>query len=1586
MSYQIDSPNRPLLVTLQTWEKDSHELFDYETDRVRKTSFWVRSSVKLYREGATVVLRDFNDQPSEPNYEYIGKLIVDKDNIGVVRFEPPSPSETEKEAKVWLVIRDLPEKRYPLKQGDIINLGRFKLKVKQMVTKTPTSQETEKRISSIMATIDEKRKEALLSSGFQLDGSPIVDINVSDTRSSPPVVQGVRSGLVTCRICLSDDVEEDDPLISPCTCRGSIQYIHANCLKYWIQMKQNSIIPASVVNPNPLETESSSAPVDYHLIRQPACELCKTVLPDFIDVTQPSEECVNCQSEQNMTGRECEDMLEGDIKEKKDGESPSCDGTCDDDDDDSDEKMSGLDLSFSSPTPHQSRLQNEDGGQNGTVLSTAPVEGPALTGALAFLFSHREQELNSNQQPHEDNNEDSSPRFDVNVSMNMNQSPSQDQTQSDVVTDNQNNRHATFLDDGVTTGVDNNNNHLLNGFSASPVSFPLDPLPTQSSPPFSLHDLSNPSAPSVSFAPVLVSSTFPVPANTYNTLAGLTVNTLQNLTNRDPSPSPLSTHLPHSTSSMPSPSVCVSPLLPAQSPTLATRKVFLREPPTVAPPFLVLENLLGPSMAEQLAELEGGSVPINVSLRHGLHVIGLSEGKKQKVRLGRGHESDVRIPDVSISRVHAMLSVEPVSDDEQEDEEMEEEKTPARVADQQTDRQDQSSMPAASPYSSDSIQLTPLPPAAPSAYERPLPSPANSDHSSASTGLPSPLLSIPIPPLIRAQNFLDSTTKKKRNFSVFLEDNKSKFGTLVQIPLHGFSTLLVSPETLSLLNAPPSSEDNPQINKLRDLKQSDVISRHAKKPCVSSNFSLQVGRTLMSCLAPSVSIPCPSDADFHGASFVIAGGVSASTWSAIKRNLSNETGGSFPPAPLADFAANSSSLSAPAHNMVTSPFPFGTSSLATGLPNGVQRFLPNAFVAAHQNPLGANLHHFFPSFPQSSHSSQPPSATFPSPSAHPSITSNGASGVASSASLGQHFVLPPPSTIATSNLIQIMSDVNGASQSFFSILNSMQQQYQQQQAPVPFNVGESPVANNVSRLPNSDGSDLDVRGQAERGISPNSSDDVNQNSSNNHFNNSLSNNANAFPSAMNNSSLSSSSLYSSSSNFPNTTTVNALFSNAAESVSSSQAPAPLNGASRAVPSARTPVSSLSGDAPFRVAPPAFVWPFAAGLSWGGGGSTSSSPCAPPVSSSSPSLQLFPYIDNNAAVSAGSNNQQNAVHHPSTLTSPFSPIFSSSLFHNFHLNNQQQQQQHSQQQQQQPTLLSQMMRSSNNSNTDTNNNNNNSSNQSNPNIHHVNSMNNRSAEPGDFAHSVLPHHASMFAVNRVPSSLVLHSVPLQNRPSSSSALPSHNNNHQANATENDDLRFSSSVSLVAGDSPFRSPLLTDTAPNSVNPNNHNSQPVINMSAAASVVAPLSSVSPLRLPSLLSGVSSNALFPLPNVSSTSPVLLPQSLSTRQPSPVDLPVAEGFSQVLHALNTADAAGDDDFSEGNIAATAPVSSSVLAAALLVSRTSITTSGNNENGGANSLRSSVSVASPIMQPGVVLSPLQQPLSSPANCDQLPSV
>ena len=79
-----------------------------------------------------------------------------------------------------------------------------------------------------------------------------------------------------CRICYGDEENIiENPLISPCICKGSMKYIHYKCLKNWLESKIESSPYSSIE----LEDNIGMCYCTDNLI----CELCKTKFPDFIN-------------------------------------------------------------------------------------------------------------------------------------------------------------------------------------------------------------------------------------------------------------------------------------------------------------------------------------------------------------------------------------------------------------------------------------------------------------------------------------------------------------------------------------------------------------------------------------------------------------------------------------------------------------------------------------------------------------------------------------------------------------------------------------------------------------------------------------------------------------------------------------------------------------------------------------------------------------------------------------------------------------------------------------------------------------------------------------------------------------------------------------------------------------------------------------------------------------------------------------------------------------------------------------------------------------------------------------------------------
>jgi hypothetical protein len=137
--------------------------------------------------------------------------------------------------KLWLVVRDVAAAGHKLVEGDVIKLGRFKFRVRQMV-------------------------------GTECNGKQ-ADIRLEDTgkHCCIDMAQIPELSRTMCRICLTEGCSEDDPLISPCSCKGSIAHVHLGCLRHWIRGRLN------------LSDDSTS-----FFYRPLSCELCKKPYPSYI--------------------------------------------------------------------------------------------------------------------------------------------------------------------------------------------------------------------------------------------------------------------------------------------------------------------------------------------------------------------------------------------------------------------------------------------------------------------------------------------------------------------------------------------------------------------------------------------------------------------------------------------------------------------------------------------------------------------------------------------------------------------------------------------------------------------------------------------------------------------------------------------------------------------------------------------------------------------------------------------------------------------------------------------------------------------------------------------------------------------------------------------------------------------------------------------------------------------------------------------------------------------------------------------------------------------------------------------------------
>jgi len=231
-----------------TWSKDSHGLFDYESDHLFTGKFKITGQGQFYRNNNDIYLTEENTVSVNSEKDKLAYLFdVHQDLLQTERYFLSINNSLNTKNGAGLVVRGLKKdgqaSGYELKVGDCVKVGRLKLMVKEIRDKQGVIHRFE----------------------------TIPEINFYENKN---LNEDDHTNSTTCRICLMGDISEEtlaDLLIKPCKCRGSCEYTHLRCLKQWISMKQTRI--------------ENNSDVCFALnCRKLSCEICKTSLPYLLKV------------------------------------------------------------------------------------------------------------------------------------------------------------------------------------------------------------------------------------------------------------------------------------------------------------------------------------------------------------------------------------------------------------------------------------------------------------------------------------------------------------------------------------------------------------------------------------------------------------------------------------------------------------------------------------------------------------------------------------------------------------------------------------------------------------------------------------------------------------------------------------------------------------------------------------------------------------------------------------------------------------------------------------------------------------------------------------------------------------------------------------------------------------------------------------------------------------------------------------------------------------------------------------------------------------------------------------------------------
>jgi hypothetical protein len=207
-----------------TWPIFSFNLFDYSARNTVKSSFRLTGSAILIRKGNLCSIVQ-SEKLGEP-------LLRFNWMDGTRQAGAPTVESSTQSERLWQVVLREPSKE--LVAGDVLKLGRVYM-----------------RIRALSLNGDDSVALACLK-------APVAIQPYSPTAEEPQSI---------CRICLSEGQTEDNPLIAPCDCAGSVRYLHLECLQEWLRTR--------------LDADRSASVNTYHW-RSVDCELCKASLPMVI--------------------------------------------------------------------------------------------------------------------------------------------------------------------------------------------------------------------------------------------------------------------------------------------------------------------------------------------------------------------------------------------------------------------------------------------------------------------------------------------------------------------------------------------------------------------------------------------------------------------------------------------------------------------------------------------------------------------------------------------------------------------------------------------------------------------------------------------------------------------------------------------------------------------------------------------------------------------------------------------------------------------------------------------------------------------------------------------------------------------------------------------------------------------------------------------------------------------------------------------------------------------------------------------------------------------------------------------------------
>ena len=238
----------------------------------------IRNTTFIYRENCDII--NLSEQNNDIK-EYLTKIRVNnhkKNKFEIIRnkYEVDDIDNIITPNTSWFLLSkskiDSKMNRYKINPGEIIKIGRITMRIRDIIF--VDNKENNLLNQSKGTNYNQKEMQTLKTEGVpfneqnNIKKSEKILIKKKHKKNQKEIFSKLEKKNKVCRICYMEEKSEN-PLVQPCTCSGSMKFIHLSCLKQWISTRSCIKI-------------DNSKDCSIFLIKPVDCELCKTKFPDFI--------------------------------------------------------------------------------------------------------------------------------------------------------------------------------------------------------------------------------------------------------------------------------------------------------------------------------------------------------------------------------------------------------------------------------------------------------------------------------------------------------------------------------------------------------------------------------------------------------------------------------------------------------------------------------------------------------------------------------------------------------------------------------------------------------------------------------------------------------------------------------------------------------------------------------------------------------------------------------------------------------------------------------------------------------------------------------------------------------------------------------------------------------------------------------------------------------------------------------------------------------------------------------------------------------------------------------------------------------